>query len=66
VQIRRLPENAYNIDKTGIMLYMLCSVKVLTGKDNRQDYRGTSTKRTIVTAIKYVLASSKYLNLIII
>jgi hypothetical protein len=29
-----LPENAYNIDETGVMLSMLGSVKVLVGKDD--------------------------------
>lgn len=29
-----LPENAYNMDETGIMLSMLGSVKVLVGKDD--------------------------------
>ena len=28
------PENVYNMDKTGVMLSMLGSVKVLVGKDN--------------------------------
>ena len=29
-----LPENYYNIDKTGVLLGMLGFVKVLVGKDN--------------------------------
>jgi hypothetical protein len=60
------PENYYNIDETGIMLSMLGSIKVLIGKDDRRDYRGTGTKQTIVTAIECVSASGEYLNPIII
>lgn len=57
-----LPENVYNMDETGIMLSILGSVKVLVGKDDRRDYRGTGTKRTMVTAIECVSASGEYLN----
>jgi hypothetical protein len=61
-----LPENAYNMDETGIMLSMLGSVKVVVGKDDGRDYRGTGTKRTMVTAIECVSASGEYLNPMII
>ena len=44
-----VPENIYNIDKTGVMLCILGSVKVLVGKDDPRDYRGAGVKRTIVT-----------------
>jgi hypothetical protein len=44
---------------------MRSSIKVLVGKDNRWDYRETSTKRIIVTAIECVSASGEYLNLMI-
>ena len=44
-----LPENSYNIDEIGVMLSMLGSVKVLVGKDNIQEHRGASVKRTMVT-----------------
>jgi hypothetical protein len=54
------------MDKTGVMLSMLSSVKVLVSKDNQRDYRSASVKRTIVTTIKCISASSKYLNPIII
>jgi hypothetical protein len=60
------PENCYNMDETGIMLSMLGSVKVLVGKDDGRDYRGTGTKRTMVTAIECVSASGEYLNPMII
>jgi len=56
-----LLENVYNINKTGIILLMLDAVKVLVDKDNRRDYRGTSIKRMIVAAIKFVLVSGEYL-----
>lgn len=45
------PENVYNIDETGVLLYMLGSVKVLVSKDDLRDYRGAGVKRTMVTAI---------------
>jgi hypothetical protein len=54
------------MDETGIMLFILSFTKGLIGKDNRRDCRGTSIKWMIVTAIKCVAASSKYLNMIII
>lgn len=59
-------ENVYNIDKTGVMLSMLGSVTVLVGKNNLRDYRGASIKQIIVTAIKCISASGKYLSSIII
>ena len=59
-------ENVYNIDKTGVMLSMLSSVKVLIGKDNLRDYKGTGVKRTIVTAIKCISVDSRLLLLLII
>ncbi|KAK7178795.1 hypothetical protein PSPO01_15157 [Paraphaeosphaeria sporulosa] len=45
---------------------MLGAIKVLIGKDNRRDYRGAGVKRTIVTAIKCILASGEALSPIII
>ena len=59
-------ENIYNIDKTGVILSMLSSVKVLVGKDNLQDYRGIGVKQTIVTTIKCISADSRLLLLLII
>ena len=61
-----VPENAYNMDETGIMLSRLGSVTVLIGKDNLRDYRGASIKQTLVTAIECVSASGRYLNPMII
>lgn len=61
-----LKENVYNMDKTGVMLSMLGSVKVLVGKDDMQDYRGERVKRTMVTAIECFSGDSRYLNPMII
>ena len=49
------------MDETGVMLRMLGSIKVLIGKDNRQDYRGASVKRTIVTTIGCISADGRSL-----
>jgi hypothetical protein len=49
------------MDKTGVMLSMLSSIKVLLGKDNPRDYRGAAVKRTSVTAIEYISANSRFL-----
>jgi hypothetical protein len=61
-----LPENVYNIDKTRVMLYILNSIKVLVSKDDPRDYKGTGVKQTIVTVIKCISASGKFLLLMII
>ena len=53
-----LPENVYNMDKTGVMLSMLSSIKVLLGKDDPRDYRGAVVKRTSVTAIECISSAS--------
>ncbi|KAF2786345.1 hypothetical protein K505DRAFT_412019 [Melanomma pulvis-pyrius CBS 109.77] len=52
-----LLENVYNIDKTGVMLSMLNSVKVLVSKDDLRGYRGARVKRTIVTAVECISAA---------
>jgi hypothetical protein len=56
-----LPENVYNMDKTGVMLCMLNSIKVLVSKDDRRDYRGAGVKRTTVTAIECISAEGRSL-----
>jgi hypothetical protein len=61
-----LPENAYNMDETGVLLSKLSSVKVLVGKDDLRDYRGTGVKRTIVTAIECISADGRSLLPLII
>jgi hypothetical protein len=56
-----LLENVYNIDETGVMLYMLGSIKVLISKDDPRDYRGAGVKRIIVTAIECISANGRSL-----
>ena len=44
-----LLENIYNMDEAGIMLSMLGAVKILVGKDDGRDYRGTRmTKKNML------------------
>ncbi|ORX95178.1 hypothetical protein BCR34DRAFT_498679, partial [Clohesyomyces aquaticus] len=54
------------IDKTGVMLSMLSSVKVLIGKDDLRNYRGAGVKRTIVTAVECISRDGRSLLLLII
>jgi hypothetical protein len=61
-----LPENVYNMDETGVMLSMLGSVKVLVGKDDRQNYRGAAVKRTMVTAVECISGDGRALLPLII
>lgn len=61
-----VPGNVYNMDETGVMLSMLGSVKVLVGKDNRQNNRGAGVKRTMVTAIECISADGRALLPLII
>jgi hypothetical protein len=61
-----LAENFYNMDKTGVMLSMLGSVKVLVGKDNKRKYRGARVKRITVTAIECISGDGRHLNPMII
>ena len=49
-----MPENVYNIDKTGVMSSMLSSLKVLIGRDDLRAYRSADVKRTMVTAIECI------------
>jgi hypothetical protein len=61
-----LPENAYNMDETGVMLSKLGSVKVLVGRDDLRDYRGAGVQRTMVTAIECISADGRSLLPLII
>jgi hypothetical protein len=54
------------MDETGVMLSMQDSAKVLVGKDDMRDYRGTQVKREVVTAIECVSADDRYLTPMII
>jgi hypothetical protein len=61
-----VPENIYNIDKTGAMLSMPETVKVLISKIDLRDYRGARVKRTVLTAVECVSADGRYLDPMII
>jgi hypothetical protein len=61
-----LLENIYNMDKIGVILSMLSSLKVLVGKDDLRSYRGVGVKQTIVTVIKYISTNSRSFFLLII
>jgi hypothetical protein len=60
------PENMYNMDEIGIMLYNLGSVKVLVGKDDLRNYRGAGVKRTMITTIECISCDGRSLLLMII
>ncbi len=54
------------MDETGVMLYMLDSVKVLISKDDPRDYRDAGVKRMIMTVIECINTNGRSLLLIII
>ena len=54
------------MDKTGTILSILGSIKVLVGKNNTRDYRGAYIKRETVTAIECISANGRSLNPMII
>ncbi len=60
-----LRENIYNMDETGVLLSILSSLKVLTGK-NDLDYRGAGVKRTLITVIECISADGRSLHPLII
>ena len=61
-----LPENIYNMDKRGVLLGVLNSLKVLVSKNELRNYRGAGVKRTLTTAIECVSADSRYLYPLVI
>lgn len=61
-----VPENVYNMDKTGVILNMSSSVKVLVSKNNMRGYKNARIKRTVVIFIEYINRDGKYLNSLII
>lgn len=61
-----LAENVYNMNKTGLMLSMLGSVKVLLGMDDMRKYGSARFKSTTVTAVECVSGDGRYLNPMII
>lgn len=60
-----LQENVYNMDETGVLLSVLGSLKVLTGKDD-VNHRGVGVKRTLITAIECISADGRSLHPLII
>jgi hypothetical protein len=61
-----LRENTYIIDETGIVLNVPGSLKVLVDKDDRQNYRDTRVKHTMVTAIECISTDDRsFFSLII-
>ena len=46
-----LQENVYNMDKTGVMLSDLDTVKVLIARGDKEQRRGRVLKRTMITAV---------------
>ncbi|KAJ5100120.1 hypothetical protein N7532_007121 [Penicillium argentinense] len=61
-----LPGNVYNMDETGVLLSVLNSLKVLVSKDDLRKHRGTTVKRTLVTAIECISADGRFLHPLII
>ena len=61
-----LVENIYNIDKIGVLLSVLNSLKVLVGKNELRDYRGVGVKYTLITMIECVSIDSRCLYPLII
>jgi hypothetical protein len=61
-----LAKNTYNIDKTGVLLSVLNSLKVLVDKNKLRNYRGAGVKRTLIITIKCVLVDGQYLHPLII
>ncbi|KAJ5904761.1 uncharacterized protein N7473_001677 [Penicillium subrubescens] len=61
-----LRENVYNMDETGVLLSVLNSLKVLVGKDDLRKHRGTTVKRTLVTAVECISADGRSLHPLII
>lgn len=61
-----LAENVYNMDETGVLLGKLGSLKVLVGKNELRNYRGASSKRTLITAIECISVTGNSLNPLVI
>jgi hypothetical protein len=54
-----VPDNVYNMDETRVMLLVLCSVKMLVGKNDMRSYRGARVERTVITAIECISGDSR-------
>jgi hypothetical protein len=61
-----LQENVYNMDETGVLLSVLGSSKYPVSAEMSKTYRGTDTKRTLITAVECISADGRSLPPLII
>ena len=61
-----LQENVYNMDKTGVLLSILGSLKVLVASDDLRSYRGTGVQRSLITAMECISGDGRYLDPLVI
>lgn len=54
------------MDETGVLLSVLNFLKVLVGNDDLRKHRGTTVKRTLVTAVECIAADGRFLHPLII
>jgi hypothetical protein len=54
------------MNETGVTLSKLGSIKVLIGRDNRQDYCSTRVERQMMIAVECISADGRYLRPIVI
>jgi hypothetical protein len=59
-------ENIYNMDKTGVLLSILNSLKVLIGRHKLKTHRGAGVKRILITAIECISVDGRSLYPLII
>jgi hypothetical protein len=59
-------ENIYNIDKTGVQLSILNSMKMLVSRNDLSNGRGAGVQRTLITAIECISANGESLPPLII
>jgi hypothetical protein len=54
-----MQENVYNMDGTGVMLSVLGYSKYLVSAEMQKTYRGTGSKRTLITAVECISADGR-------
>ncbi len=54
------------MDKIGVLLSVLNSLKVLVGRHELKTHRGAGVKRTLITAIECISVDGQYLHPLII
>ena len=59
-------ENVYSMDETGVILSLLGALKVLVGRNDLGNYRGTGLQRTLITANEYISGDGRCLEPLII